>query len=77
MLIIVAFICGVAMDVVWTSCVTAVAERRAALAAHLSVMLYLCTVISTVLILDNQWLSIAAFASGNWCGTFATVRWWK
>ena len=76
MLILIAFICGVVMDVLWSKCVSAVTLRSAGLAANLSVGLYLCTVLSTVLIVENQWPSILAFIIGNWIGIYCTVRWW-
>ena len=77
MIIFLAFLCGVLMDVIWSKCVSAVAHHRPAVAAHLSIGLYLCTIVSTVLIVDSQWLSIAAFIAGSWIGTYCTVRWWS
>ena len=76
LILMLAFICGFVMDVIWASCVSAVTRRQPALAAHLSVGLYLCALFSTVLIVENQWLSIVAFVVGNWLGTYCTIRWW-
>lgn len=64
------------MDVVWAKCVSAVAKHRPIAAANMSVLLYACTLLSTILIIDNQWIPIVAFMAGNWVGTFSTVRWW-
>ena len=77
LLVLLAFTAGFAMDFVWGSCVSAVTHRKPFIAAHLSVLLYLCTVVSTVLIVDNQWASITAFLVGSWAGTYCTVRWMK
>lgn len=76
-MLVVAFICGMLMDITWAMCVSSVARRRAAIAAHLSVLIYACSYLSTVLIVDKHVSAIVAFAAGNWIGTYLTVKWMK
>jgi hypothetical protein len=76
MLLLLAFICGVALDIVWAKTVSSVARKRAFTAANLSVLLYLFTVVATVLIVEECFVACFAYALGNWCGTYITVRWW-
>ena len=44
---------------------------------HLSVLIYACSYLSTVLIVDKHVSAIVAFAAGNWIGTYLTVKWMK
>jgi len=75
-LTILAFISGVLYDAVWTLCVHAVAKHRPFMAANMSVLIFGCTALSTVLIIDSKWVPLVAFVLGSWLGTFATVKWW-
>ena len=68
-----AFACGFAMDWVWTCCVNAVMQRRPMAAANLSAVLYLCTIVSTVLIVETCFLAVAAYILGGWIGTYVVV----
>ncbi len=72
--IILAFVCGFFMDVIWTCCVEAVMQRRPITAANLSAVLYLCTVVSTVLIVEKCFLAVVAYIVGGWLGTYLVVR---
>jgi hypothetical protein len=72
-----AFLAGFLLDVVWARCVNAISNRRAVSAANLSVLLYLCTIVSTVLIVEKCFLAIAAYAVGGWIGTYAIIKWGK
>jgi hypothetical protein len=76
MLILAAFICGFVMDLVWTLCVAAVAKHKPQTAAHFAVLIYLCTMVSTLLIVNSEWLPMGAFVAGSWLGTYSTVKWW-
>ena len=69
-----AFLTGALLDYVWTRCVESVQQRRAALAAHLAVVLYLCTLFSTVLIVEQCVPAVIAYGLGNWVGTYYAVK---
>ncbi len=77
LLYLLAFACGVALDVTWAKTVTAVSGRRAFSAANLSVALYVFTAVTTILIVQECFGACLAYAIGNWVGTYATVRWWS
>ena len=62
------------MDLVWTLCVDAVTRRRPVSAANLSALLYLCTIVSTILIVEKCFLAVAAYIAGGWIGTYLVVR---
>ena len=61
-------------DALWVGCVSAVSKARPMLAAHLSVLLYLCQLVSTLLIINNNLAAIVAFVAGNWLGTYLAAR---
>jgi len=73
MVLLGAFACGFAMDLVWTLAVKAVTQRRPMTAANLSAVLYLCTIVSTVLIVEKCFLAVAAYILGGWIGTYIVV----
>jgi len=73
LLVAIAFICGFLMDLVWTLCVNAVTQRRPLLAANMSALLYLCTIVSTVLIVEKCFTAVAAYILGGWLGTYLVV----
>jgi len=72
--IAVAFTCGFIMDVMWASCINAVTTKRPVAAANLSAVLYICTVVSTVLIVEKCVAAVAAYIIGGWLGTYVAVR---
>jgi hypothetical protein len=69
-----AFVCGLIYDYVWTRCVDCVQGRRASLAANLGVLLYVCTLLSTVLIVEKCVWAVAAYGVGNWIGVYLAVK---
>jgi hypothetical protein len=71
---IAAFLIGCVLDVVWVRTVAAVQHRRAFAAANLSVVLYLCSLVSTVLVVQQCIGACVAFAAGSWLGTFLSVQ---
>jgi len=74
MVLLGAVACGFAMDLVWASCVGAVTQRRPLAAANLSAALYLCTIVSTVLIVEKCFVAVAAYILGGWLGTYVVVK---
>ena len=68
-----AFFCGFLMDIVWTLCVNAVICKRPLSAANLSALLYLCTIVSTVLIVEKCFTAVATYVVGGWLGTYIVV----
>lgn len=73
-IIVMAFLCGFLYDYVWTVCIAAIVHHHAARAANYSVLIYLCALVSTVLIIEQQIPSILAFIAGSWLGTYWTVK---
>ena len=73
-LIVLAFACGFLMDVLWTLCVAAVTNKKPIIAANTSVALYICTLVSTVLIVEKCFIAVAAYMVGGWIGTYIVVR---
>jgi len=69
-----AFVCGFALDCVWTRCVDSVQTRWPLSAANMSVLIYLCALVSTVLIVEKAVLACAACALGGWLGTYVAVK---
>ncbi len=68
-----AFLCGFLMDVIWTLCVNAVTGKKPLTAANYSALLYLCTIVSTVLIVEKCFTAVAAYIIGGWLGTYLVV----
>jgi len=71
---LIAVLCGFMLDVVWGRAIIAVQERKAVLAANLSVMIYLCGVFATVLVVQKAVVACCAYALGGWLGTYLVVR---
>ncbi len=69
-----AFLSGFFMDIVWTVCVDAVTSKKPLTAANFSALLYLCTVVSTVLIVERCFAAVAAYIVGGWIGTYVVVK---
>ena len=69
-----AFCCGFAMDLVWSLGVVAVTKRQPMRAAHLSALMYLCTIVSTVLIVEKCVAAVVAYIVGGWIGTYLVVK---
>jgi hypothetical protein len=72
--LVLAFACGFVMDLVWTLGVDAVQMRRPLAAANMGTLIYLCTIVSTVLIVEQCFLGVAAYIAGGWIGTYLVVR---
>lgn len=73
-MIFLAFVSGLALDLVWTHCVSDVQAKRPISAANMSVLIYACTLISTVLVIHQDISACAAYAAGSWIGTYLAVR---
>jgi hypothetical protein len=73
-LLVGAFLCGLVYDYVWTCCVDSVQARRAARAANLGVILFVASLLSTVLIVEQQIWAIILYGIGNWLGIYYAVR---
>ena len=54
-----------------------VRDRRALRAANLSLLIYVLALASTVFIVEKNVLAVVAFGTGNWLGTYLTVRYHK
>jgi hypothetical protein len=73
LIVCIALAAGFVLDMVWALCVDAIAKRRQLMASNLSVLLYLCTIVSTILIVERNFFAVAAYAVGGWLGTYLTV----
>ena len=74
LLILLSFLCGFAFDLVWAACINDVQAKRAFSAANMSVLIYLCSLVSTVLIVDQAVIACVVYAFGGWVGTYLAVR---
>ena len=74
LVILLAFLSGLALDLVWTHCVINVQANRPISAANTSVLIYVFTLVSTVLIVDKAVAACIAYAVGSWVGTYIAVR---
>lgn len=72
-IVLFALCCGFAMDLVWTLGVNAVQQRQRYKAANMSALMYICTVISTILIVEKCFLAVVAYIIGGWLGTYIAV----
>ena len=78
MLIIVAAFCtGFALDFFWAWYVGAIQSKKPLLAANLSALLYLCSAVSTILIVAKCIPAVSAYIVGGWIGTYVVVKWSK
>ena len=68
MIALLAFLCGFALDIVWAKCVSDVQSKRPIHAANMSVLVYLCTAISTMLVVGQCIAACVAYAIGGWVG---------
>jgi hypothetical protein len=71
---IIAFTCGFLLDVIWTLCIDAVTRRKPLTAANFSALLYLCTIVSTILIVEKCFAAVAVYTLGGWLGTYVVVK---
>lgn len=69
-----AFLCGFLMDIVWTLSVEAVTCKKPLTAANFSALLYLYTIVSTVLIVEKCFTAVVAYIIGGWIGTYVVVK---
>jgi hypothetical protein len=74
LLILLAFLCGLSLDLVWTRCVNDVQAKRPISAANMSVLIYLCSLVSTLLIVDQAVIACVVYALGGWIGTYIAVK---
>lgn len=70
---LVAFISGFILDYLWVQCVDAVATKCPLRAANLSILIYVCTFVPTVLIIDKNVMAVIAYVVGGWIGTYISV----
>ena len=68
-----AFCCGFLMDVVWNRLRQRRDLQEAPDGRQLQRLLYLCTVVSTVLIVEKCIAAVAAYIVGGWLGTYLVV----
>lgn len=73
-LVTMAFLCGLTFDITWTYCIELISERRAVMAAHMSVLIYGLAIVSTIVIIEKSIPAICAYAVGSWIGTYIAVR---
>jgi DNA-directed RNA polymerase subunit N (RpoN/RPB10) len=69
-----AFLCGFVYDFFWTKTVECVQHKREFAAANLGIILYCCTLMSTVLVVEKCVLAVIAFGIGNWFGVYLAVK---
>jgi len=62
------------MDWLWVQCVKSVNQKAPLRAANLSVLIYLCTFVPTILLIESQFPAVVAYVAGGWLGTYASIR---
>ena len=73
-LILLAFICGVVLDVIWVLLVQTVQTKRAVVAATLSTLMFGLTLVSTILVVEQCIPALIAYGVGNFLGTYFAVK---
>ena len=73
-LILLAFICGVVLDVIWVLLVQTVQTKRAVVAAILSTLMFGLTLVSTILVVEQCIPALIAYGAGNFLGTYFAVK---
>jgi len=73
MIEIIAFAAGFLLDFLWVGCVHSVSRHQPIRAANMAVLFCLCTLVSTILIVNREVASIVAYCAGNWIGTYIAV----
>jgi hypothetical protein len=70
------FLLGLVLDVVWTVCVAAVAERRALLSGVSQAIFTVLATAAAWLVIERKEVSLLlAYALGCGVGTYAIVKW--
>ena len=77
LLVTIAFLSGLAFDLLWVRCVALSQDQRALAAANVALALYVCQAVATVLIIEQCFLACAAYAAGSWAGTYLGVSRWR
>jgi hypothetical protein len=75
--IIVSALTGILTDWVWTRCLVSVQKKNAFWAANWSVGIYLCGVLSTLMIAEKNIPAIIAYIVGGYIGTYLGVKYHK
>lgn len=73
-MILIAFVVGLVTDWVWTFYFKSVARHAAFQAANWSVGIYLCNVFGTYLLVDKEYIAMAAYILGGFLGTYFAVK---
>jgi hypothetical protein len=73
-IILLAFICGVVLDVIWVLLVQTVQTKRAVVAATLSTLMFGLTLVSTILVVEQCIPALIAYGVGNFLGTYFAVK---
>jgi hypothetical protein len=70
------FLLGLGLDVVWTVCVSAVAERRALLSGVSQAIFTVLATAAAWLVIERKEIALLlAYALGCGVGTWAIVKW--
>ena len=72
--ILLAFVCGVVLDVIWVLLVQTVQTKRAVVAATLSTLMVGLTLVSTILVVEQCIPALIAYGVGNFLGTYFAVK---
>lgn len=74
LVLLASFACGFVYDFVWAKCVTSVQQKRAVLAANLGIILYVCTLMATVMVVEKCLWAVVLYGIGNWLGVYLAVK---
>jgi hypothetical protein len=73
-ILLAAFACGFVYDYVWARTVQCVQLKKAVLAANLGIVLYICTLMATVMVVEKCLWAVVLYGIGNWLGVYLAVR---
>lgn len=73
-MIIIGFIIGLLTDWIWTRCIKNVSAHNPFWAANWSVGIYMCGIVSTMLIVEKDIGGILAYLVGGYVGTYLGVK---
>lgn len=74
LVLLAALVCGFVYDYIWAKCVDAVQHRRAVYAANLGIIIYICTLMATVMVVEKCLWAVILYGIGNWLGVYLAVR---
>lgn len=74
MLLLISFVCGALYEFLWVQSVNATREKKPVRAANWALSLFGCSLLATLLVVDQQAWAVVAYGLGCWIGTYWSVK---